>query len=172
MHFELYNYKHNPLCLFEKLKDQAFFNKEETQEKQRREMASSLHIQVLEDRVKKLERESKLKDNWIKIQKRKEKNKYIYRYLPRSGKERSPVLEESILGKGRSPLRVKVCVKTGEVIKVGRWGWTEEGDKKFAELYCNDVEGHYKGKDPYGWGGKMKENEMTMEEWQKRRMNM
>jgi hypothetical protein len=132
----------------------------------------SLKMQALENRVKELEKENKMKGQWIRMQQRKEKKKYIYRYLPMEGKERSPMLEESIIGKGRSPLRVRVCTKTGDVIKIGRWGWTEEGDKKFAELYCNGEEGKYKGKDPYGRGGTLKENEMSMEDWQKRRMNM
>ena len=127
---------------------------------------------ALENRVKQLEKENKLKGHWINIQKRKKKNKYIYRYLSKKGNERSPILEDSIIGKGRSPLRVRVCTKTGVVIKVGRWGWTEEGDKKFAEIYCSDEKGKNQGKDPYGRGGLLNENEMSMEDWQKRRMNM
>ena len=132
----------------------------------------SLKILALENRVKQLEKENKLKGQWINIQKRKKMKKYVHRYLPKTGNERSPLIEYAILGKGRSPLRVRVCVKTGDVIKIGRWGWTEEGHKKFAEIYCNGEEGTYKGKDPYKRGGVLKENELTIEDWQKRRMNM
>ena len=132
----------------------------------------SLKILALENRVKQLEKENKLKGQWINMQIRKKMKKYVHRYLPKTGNERSPLIEYAILGKGRSPLRVKVCVKTGDVIKIGRWGWTEEGHKKFAEIYCNGEEGTYKGKDPYKRGGVLKENELTIEDWQKRRMNM
>ena len=69
------------------------------------------------------------------------------RQVPIDGKKKSPKKENAHIGISGSFLRVRVHKETHVVEKIRADNWTEAGNAKFAELYCEGRLGEDVGKD-------------------------
>lgn len=69
-----------------------------------------------------------------------EKEAKTSRFLPLTGKKKSPPKAESFQGKNGAMLRVHVYKESKRVVKVNVGNWTEEADGRFTELYGGNGE--------------------------------